>query len=779
MRKVFWLLDITSEASREGPEAQLWAIDETGERIMIIDRGFYPYFYLIPKKDVNTTEVMAEIEKARDSLPHIIRVEVDNRKFFGKPVETVKVLCDDPEAIPRCADRLLKLESVKEVLEDDLRFSMLYLIDKDAVPCGWHEIEVEEVKSKINFHVDGMFIAKSSPKPVNVEEPPKLRVLGFSILCYSPIGAPRPDRDPVVIISTATNNGGYKQFVMDDSDEKTVIEDFVAFVQRFDPDVILGYEVNSRDYPYLIGRAEKHGVKLSLGRNLSEPHRSVYGHFSIAGRANIDLKDYAEEYYEVKIKTLRNVAEFLGVSKPEERILIDEIEIPDYWENTDKRSVLLEYSMESTKSIMGISDKTLDFAIQLSHFVGLPLDHVGATATGFKVESLLIRRAKAMGELVPKRTERGSALSYMGGLVLKPKPGIHENIAVLDFKSLYPNIMINLNISPDTYLSKSEKVRKEEVNVAPEVGHRFRKTPLGFYSKVLSHLIEIRDNIRRAMTKEKRDGLRYRILDARQKAVKVITNAMYGYAGWTGARWYFKPVAESTTAWGRFVIQETIDVAKKMGLEVIYGDTDSIFVENDEKKITLLSKEIGERFGLEIRPDKVYLRVIFTEAKKRYCGILPNGMLDIVGLEAARGDWTEAAKKVQEKILRILLEERSPEEAVGFFRAYVKRLRRREIPYRDLIIWKSITKPLEEYSIKAPQVEAARRLVEKGWEISPGDKVGYVIVSGAGKLSERAYPYQFASLNLVDIDYYINKQILPPALRILSIFKISKKTLLA
>jgi len=778
MKKNFWLLDITSETSREGPEVQLWAIDEAGKRVMIVDHEFHPYFYLLPKSDLSIKDIMAEVEGAKAGLPHILKVEAVNRKFFGKPMEVVKVICDDPEVVPKYADTFSKLESVREVLEDDLRFSTLYLIDKGVVPCGWHEIEVEELKSKVGFHVDEVLIAKSSPKPISLEGLPKLRVLGFSILCYSPIGEPKPERDSVVIISIATNNGTYEQFVMDNSNEKTVIESFVSSVQRFDPDIILGYGVNNQDYPYLSARAEKLGVKLALGRDSSAPHRSVYGHFSIAGRANIDLRDYAEEYYEVKVKTLRNVAEFLGVSKPGEGILIDEIEIPNYWEDPTKRRVLLEYSIENTKNIMGIADKTLDFAIQLSNFVGLPLDHVGTAATGFKVEALLIRRAKTTGELVPKRTERPFAVSYVGGLVLKPKPGVHENIAVLDFKSLYPNIMIHLNISPDTYVPESEKVKEEEVNVAPEVGHRFRKAPLGFYSKILSYLIEIRDDIRRTMAKEPRDSLLYRILDARQKAVKVITNAMYGYAGWTGARWYFKPVAEATTAWGRFIIQETIEVAKKMGLEVIYGDTDSVFVKNDEEKIALLAKKVGKRFGLEIRPDKVYIRVIFTEAKKRYCGLLPNGMLDIVGLEAVRGDWTEAAKKVQESILRILLEEKSPIKAVKFFRTYIQKLRRREVPYRDLIIWKSITKPLEEYAIKAPQVEAARRLADKGWEVSPGDKVGYVIVSGTGKLSERAYPYQFASLDLVDIDYYIKKQILPPALRILSLFKISKKTLL-
>jgi DNA polymerase I len=314
---------------------------------------------------------------------------------------------------------------------------------------------------------------------------------------------------------------------------------------------------------------------------------------------------------------------------------------------------------------------------------------------------------------------------------------------------------------------------------APEVKHRFRKEPAGFYKEVLSYLISVRDEIRSKMETINPKSVEYRVLDARQKAVKVITNASYGYAGWIGARWYIKPVAEAATAWGRYTILNAIKMVEKAGLKVVYGDTDSIFIKHEADKIEKLSEEIEEKLGLEIKPDKVYVRIFFTEAKKRYAGLLPDGRLDIVGLEVIRGDWAAIAKNVQEKVLEIILKEQSPKKAAKFVQQFIYELRQKRVPYRDLIIWKTLTKPVEEYEVKASHVEAAKMLREKGWKFAVGDKVGYVVVVGAGRLYERVKPYMFANYDEVDMEYYVSKQVVPAAARILGSFGITEEQLLS
>jgi DNA polymerase I len=270
----------------------------------------------------------------------------------------------------------------------------------------------------------------------------------------------------------------------------------------------------------------------------------------------------------------------------------------------------------------------------------------------------------------------------------------------------------------------------------------------------------------------------YRILDARQKAVKIITNAAYGYAGWVGARWYIKPVAEAASAWGRHIILSASQMAKAAGLEVIYGDTDSLFVSYNQAKAEKLQGDIEAQLKLEVEIGEIYTRIFFTEAKKRYAGLRRDGSLDIVGLEVIRGDWAEVAKRVQEHVLEIILREQSPKKAAEYVHDVVLELRHRKVPLRELIIWKTLTKPPERYAIKAPHVEAAKMLKERGWRLTGGDKVGYVVLSGKGRLFSRVKPYVFAAPDEVDVDYYVTNQVLPAAARILGYFNITEKELL-
>ena len=773
----FWLLDVNYEVKDHKPEVWMWGIDEKGRRVLIVDSSFQPYFYAVLEENEDPKQVYERIMDEKKRLPLIVNVELGHRRFFGESVNVARIYCQDPDVIPKYSKVIRSLKGVKECLETDIRYSMRYLIDNDVTPCAWHEVDVEE-KSISGVQVDEVYSACSSPKRIQKDDIPQLRVLSFYPICYASKGSPKPERDPIVIISTVTNTGEKKIFTAKEYDDRELLRSFIQYVKKFDPDIIVGYQTNQQHWQYLIDRAMTLEVNLLVDRAGTRPHRSVYGHISITGRASIDMFDFADELPELKVKSLENMADILGVKKLKEQRIIDELEFSAFWDNKEKRKELLEFASEKAECILGIFEKMFIYASELSKLVGLPLDHIGKAAVGFRIEWYLIREAHKIGELIPERMEQ-PYVPYAGGMVLKPKPGIHENVSVLDFKSMYPNIMIEKNVSPDTYVPPSKPEPDSGVNVAPEVGHKFRREPPGFYKKVLTQLISARDEIRRAMKKVDPNSLDYQLLDARQKAVKVITNAAYGYAGWIGARWFRKPVAEATAAWGRSMIMRSIKIAKDLGLDIVYGDTDSLFIKHDPQKIERLIQRIKKDLGLEIKPEKIYTRILFTEAKKRYCGLLPDGSLDNVGLEVVRGDWAKVAKVTQERVLELILKEKSVEKAVKFVSSLIKDLREHKVPYRDLIIWKTLTRPVEKYKVNAPHVEAARILKKLGWDLTVGDQVGYVITQGSGRLYERVKPYALASYEEIDTEYYVRKQVAPAALRILSMFGVKEKDLLS
>jgi len=776
VKVAFWLLDINSETRHDMAELWLWGIAENGDRVLVIDRNFSAYFYAVIAEGFDAAKVADDISKAHNAS--IVKLEVASRRLFGKPVETVKFYCINPDAAAKLAKALRTFEGIQDCLEDDIRLSMQYLISNNVVPCGWHEVDAIEEENTVGVRVDKLYVAASAPKLLNRTDVPPLRILSFSMICYSREGSPKPDRNPVVILSTAANNGEENQFLADEGkDDASVLRDFMSYIEKFNPDVVVGYGVNALDWLYLKDRCRKLGLVLTIDRAGTEPHTSVYGHVSLTGITGLDLADFADEFPDVKVKTLQNLAAHLDVMDTVQHAVVEDVDFADYWDDKQKREALKRFSLDNVFRVKGVAKALLGFAMQLSSLVSLPLDHVMTAAVGFRVEWFLIKHAQKIGELIPKRVEQ-VYVPYAGGIVLKPQAGLHENIAVLDFKSMYPNIMMAYNLSPDTYVSPGEQVPQSGVFVAPEVKHKFRREPAGFYKEVLSYLIRVRSGIRGKMKRLSAKSVEYQVLDARQKAVKVITNAAYGYAGWVGARWYRKPVAEAASAWGRYMILSAIGMAETAGLKVVYGDTDSLFVAFDEVKTSELERQIEQKLGLDIERGKVYTRVFFTEAKKRYAGLLPDGSIDIVGLEVIRGDWAEVAKKVQGRVLEVILKEQSVDKAVDFVHRVIAELRQRQMPFRDLIIWKTLTKPIDEYKIKAAHVEAAKALRSRGWTMAVGDKVGYVILRGEGRLYDKAKPYVFAVYDEVDVEYYVAKQVVPAATRILEFFGVTEEELL-
>ncbi len=774
MKQTFWLLDLNHETYEGKSSIWLWGITHKGKRVLVIDDNYRAYFYLLPRKDQDPEELRKKLE-AEQPHPSVESATIEKKKLLADERVVLKVFCKDPDFLEKAARETLKKTGAEATYEEKLRLAIKYQYDHGIKPCQWYEVDT--TASSIDpekFSVQETLTATDHPHAIAKEELPSLDLFSFSLLSVSKIGAPNAIRDPVQLISWRTNKDSSEVLLTQAHSDESIIQKFGEDVTKTNPDFVLSFEGNGVHWPYLVKRANKTKIPLKVGRDGGPPHQSLYGHYSLIGRANVDLLNFSEDLHEVKNKTIENVARYLGIKFSDQKT-IDETSYFDYWSKPDQRKILVKHVEVQTETVLKIGEEAIDYVIQISALSGLPPDQVIAAAVGFRVDNYLMMETHNLGQLIPPRTEQ-PIIPYKGAIVLEPKVGLHDNVASLDFSSMYPSLMIKYNISPDTLVTGKER---EDVFEVPEVKHRFRKSPSGFYRIVLTKLIEARKTTKAELKRTAPSDSRYPLLKAREKAVKVMTNAVYGYAGWAGARWYSKEVAESAAALGRETINRAISFAKSLGLSVFYGDTDSLFVNYEEKLVQKFQAEIDRQLGLEINLSEIYKRILFTEAKKKYAGLKTDGQIDVVGLEAVRGDWSNLARDVQNTVLRMVLEDSSPMRATTYVQDLTRDLKSKKLPLSSFIIWKTLTKPVEGYEVNAPHVEAAKKMAKDGWPITAGDKVGFIITKRPGKLFQKAEPHYKVTIEEVDYDYYIRNQIVPAAARILEILGVSEDQLVA
>jgi DNA polymerase I/DNA polymerase-2 len=206
-----------------------------------------------------------------------------------------------------------------------------------------------------------------------------------------------------------------------------------------------------------------------------------------------------------------------------------------------------------------------------------------------------------------------------------------------------------------------------------------------------------------------------------------------------------------------------------------------------EKKTKDFLDKVNENLPgiMKLDMQGIYKRGIFIPksigigtAKKRYALIDKNGVMTIRGFEAVRKDWCNVAKDTQEKVLELVLDKEDVKGAVKYVRNVIEELKERRIPLKDLIIIEQLTKPLSEYKLIGPHVVAARKIKERGRPIGEEMPILFVIAKGKGSISERAEPFEDVDINDIDNDYYISHQIVPAALRVLTVLGVTEEELL-
>ncbi|RLI76480.1 DNA polymerase, partial [Archaeoglobales archaeon] len=716
-----WLLDADYVTKNGKAVVRLWCKDDKGI-FVAYDKNFQPYFYVL-KDGLSIDDIMGvKISKKNEIItPH--RVEEVKVRNLGKEIEVYKVYAKHPQHVPKLREHFSQLTGVREA---DIPFAYRYLIDKDLACIDGVVIKGEEKSEKIRcYEVENI-------KRDERKEFPPLKILAFDCEMLTPSGMPDYKKDPIIIISVKCGN--FEEIIEDES-ERNILLRFVSLIKELDPDIIVGYNQDNFDWPYIKRRAEKLAVKLDIGRDGSELAIKG-GRPKIAGRLNVDLYDIALKTIDVKIKKLENVAEYLG--KKVELADIEAKDIYKCWMKGEKNRVF-NYARQDVLNTYYIAEELLPMHYELSRMIRLPLDDITRMGRGKQVDWLLLSEAFKLKELAPNPREKGE--SYEGAFVLEPARGLHENVVCLDFASMYPSIMISFNISPDTLTFVGN-----DCYTAPEVGHRFKKRPDGFFKKILRMLIEKRREIKSIMKELDYESQEYKLLDIKQETLKVLTNSFYGYTGWNLARWYCKECAEATTAWGRYFIKKSTEIARNMGFQVLYGDTDSIFIKMDDYDINRLEKDVkklivklSQELPIQIEIDEFYKTVFFVE-KKRYAGYTQDGRIIVKGLEVRRGDWCELAKNVQRNVISIILREKNPEKAVDYVKRIVDEIKLGKIGLKDYVIYKGLTRKPSRYESLQAHVKAAMKAMERGVAYTIGSKVGYVVVKGVGNIGDRAYP---------------------------------------
>jgi len=784
MRMEGLLLDNDYAEEEAKPYVRLF-LKRNGEAIIALDPNFETYLYVVADQPERAAKMVGKLQ-VRDLRPK--SVELVGRTFLGKKVNAIKVSFHRPGDMPDLRHAIRELPGVKEIYEFDIPPARRYLIDRGLTPMS-------------GIRIKGKTLDQGGMKVVMLEEPPvptkvpeqDLNILSFDIEVLNPAGSPRPEKDPIIMMSLADNRGLRKvltwkdfkpglDFVEVTRDEREMLERFVEIVEERDVDILMGYNTDLFDFPYIRERAKQLKVKLKLGRDGSEViarKRRFATAARIRGRVHIDvytMVNFLATIGHIRLihYTLEDVYKhLLGKEKPD----FEFTEFVDAWERGgEKARRLLEYSLSDAVATLEIGLELLPLFFELTHIVRQSPFDVSRMTPGQLVEWLLIAEAHDVGELVPARPvgeefEERLEETYVGAYVMEPAKGLHEDLVVFDYRSLYPSIIVTHNIDPSAL--NCDCCKPSEAVTVPELGYKFCTKRKGLIPVTLERLIQERVRLKREMKKHKRGSREYRSLDAQQWALKITANSFYGMLGYPRARWYFKQCAESVTSFGRHYIKNTINMAKDFGFDVIYSDTDSLFCKLNGKgheDATRFLKHVNESLPgiIELELEGFYPRGVFI-TKKRYAMIDEESRIVVKGLEFVRRDWAAIAKKTQEAVLKAVLRDGSPEKAAGTVRKTTRDIVEGRVSLEDLIIYTQLTMPIERYRAIGPHVVAAKKLRAKGVEIEPGMIIAYIEAKGAGSISDRAVPVEDFKGMEYDADYYVENQVLPAVMRIMEV----------
>ncbi|OBT71703.1 hypothetical protein VF21_09090 [Pseudogymnoascus sp. 05NY08] len=624
--------------------------------------------------------------------------------------------------------------------------------------------------------------------------------------------------------------------VFEESSELDLLVRIVEIVRTNDPDILTGYEVHNCSWGYLVERA-----KLKYEYDLCEELSRMRTHSR--GRSGKDSDKWGSRHTSAISVTGRHMINIWRAMRNELNLLQYTIEnvvfhllhrrIPHYawqdltmWYTSGKFADLakvIEYYLCRVQLNLAILDQNelITRTSEQARLLGVDFFSVLSRGSQFKVESLMFRIAKPENFVLvsPSRKQVGAqnALECLP-LVMEPQSAFYTSpLLVLDFQSLYPSVMIAYNYCYSTFLGRivnwrggtgkmgfTEYKRQDRllellkgfINISPN-GMMYTKPEIrkSLLAKMLGEILETRVMVKSGMKFDVNDKITQKLLNNRQLALKLIANVTYGYtsASFSG-RMPCVEIADSIVQTARETLEKAIALVhsvKRWGAEVVYGDTDSIFIYlkgRTKDEAFDIGNEIAERVtNMNPRPvklkfEKVYLPCVLL-AKKRYVGFQyekkdqQEPKFDAKGIETVRRDGTPAEQKIEEKALKILFRSADLSQVKGYFQAQCEKIMTGSVSIQDFCFAKEVR--LGTYSDKGPPPPGAlisikRMLEDHRVEPQHGERVPYVVITGApgARLIDRCVAPETllqSDHNELDSEYYISKNLIPPLERIFSL----------
>ncbi len=643
--------------------------------------------------------------------------------------------------------------------EADVRFAMRYLIDRGI--RGSLEIDGEARE------LPGLGVVFDDPDVRSADWSPKLTVLSLDI-----------ETDPTArrLLSIALHGCGASEVLLLTPDgwscpdgalpfatERELLAAFARRVRALDPDVLTGWNVVDFDLAVLARLAERHHVGLELGRGPGTLRLRASGYERGATQATIPGRIVLDGILLLRSSFIRMTdygldavaREVLGEGKT----VVAENKAAEILRLfKDERERFVAYNRTDARLALEILEKKslVELTVERSRLTGLPLDRVSGSIAAF--DSLYLSRLGPRRIVAPSVRAAPDAEPQEGGHVLDSLPGLYANVVVLDFKSLYPSLIRTFEIDPVNLVRPEAGESDPDPILAPN-GASFRRGK-AILGAILDELLPQREAARRAGD------------EVKSYAIKILMNSLYGVLGTSACRFYDPRLANAITGFGRETLLWCKARIEAGGHRVLYGDTDSLFVESGlddvaaarafgtelaERLEAELAVHVRERWRVESRLDPVfdrlYLRLCLPAmrhdaagARKRYAGLVdaPGGSRVVfTGMEAVRSDWTELAKQVQRELYGRLFSDRPVE---SYLTDVVARLRAGELDDR-LVYRKALRKPPSAYTANTPpHVSVAR---QRGQERG---RVAYVITTAGPQPAEKRR-------DPLDYEHYVEKQV--------------------